>query len=71
MEARDFIADLLAKGMTQVEIAERTGIRQSSISKVLTGKVNDVLSVSYRRLQALYDEKQRESKASRDNRQAA
>lgn len=54
MEARDLIADLLAGGMTQTVIAARTGIPQPTISKVATGRVADVLSANYRKLQALH-----------------
>lgn len=56
MEAKDYIADLLARGWTQAQIAERTGIRQPTVSKVLRGEVADVLSRNYRKLQALHIE---------------
>lgn len=56
MEARDFIEVLVRAGLTQVEIAARSGIPQPTISKVARGEVADVLSRNYRRLQALHDE---------------
>jgi transcriptional regulator with XRE-family HTH domain len=56
MEAREMVADLVAHGLRQTEIAERTGLRQGAISKVLTGTVEDVMSRTYRKLQALHDE---------------
>lgn len=56
MEARDFIAALVDKGWTQAQIAERTGIPQPTLSKVLRGDVKDVLSRNYRQLQALHAE---------------
>ncbi len=60
MEARDFVEALIGRGMTQADIAERTGIPQPSISKVSRGKeaggVDDVMSRNYRKLQALYVE---------------
>lgn len=56
MEARDFIEALIKAGLTQVEIAARSGIPQPAISKVARGEVADVLSRNYRRLQALYEE---------------
>ena len=65
MEAREIIADLLAKGMTQAAIAQRTGLGQPTISKVLTGKVADVLSANYRKLQALHNEKKRQRKTAK------
>ena len=40
--------------MTQARIAALTGIPQPTISKVVTGRVADVLSVNYRKLQALH-----------------
>jgi transcriptional regulator with XRE-family HTH domain len=56
MEAKDYVAALVAHGMTQSQIAERTGIQQPTLSKVLRGDVGDVLSRNYRKLQALHDE---------------
>lgn len=56
MEARDFVAALVGKGLTQSQIAERTGIPQPTLSKVLRGDVDDVLSRNYRKLQALHSE---------------
>lgn len=56
MEARDFVEALRGAGLTQVQIAERTGIPQPTISKVERGDVADVLSRNYRKLQALHAE---------------
>lgn len=56
MEAKDFIAALVESGLTQSQIAERTGIPQPTLSKVLRGDVADVLSRNYRKLQALHAE---------------
>lgn len=56
MEARDFVVALIDAGLTQVQIAERCGIPQPTISKVARGDVKDVLSVNYRRLQSLHAE---------------
>jgi len=56
MEARDFVEALIGKGLTQSQIAERTGIPQPTISKVARGDVSDVLSRNYRKLQALHAE---------------
>ena len=56
MEARDFVQQLIAAGLTQGDIAARTGIPQPTISKVARGRVSDVLSRSYRKLQALHEE---------------
>ena len=55
MEARDYVKALIEAGLTQVQIAERTGIPQPTISKVYRGDVDDVLSRNYRRLQEVHD----------------
>lgn len=56
MEAKEFVEDLIRSGLTQQAISEKTGIPQPTLSKVLRGSVNDVLSKSYRKLQALHTE---------------
>lgn len=56
MEAKDFVAALVEHGLTQSQIAERTGIPQPTLSKVVRGEVSDVLSRNYRKLQALHAE---------------
>lgn len=56
MEARDFVKALIEQfGLTQSEIADRTGIPQPTVSKIFRGDVSDVLSRSYRKLQALHE----------------
>lgn len=56
MEAQDFVRELVDRGMTQSQIAERTGIPQPTLSKVLRGDVKDVLSRNYRQLERLHAE---------------
>lgn len=56
MEARDYVKALVEAGMTQIAIAEKTGIPQPTISKVMRGEVADVMSRNYRKLQALHAE---------------
>lgn len=56
MEARDYVLDLRRWGMTQAQIAERTGIAQPTISKIERGEVDDVLSRNYRSLQVVHQE---------------
>lgn len=56
MEAREFVQDLIDWGLTQDQIAERTGIPQPTISKIRRGAVNDVLSRNWRSLQAVHRE---------------
>ena len=71
MEARDLIADLMARDWTQVQIAERTGITQPTVSKVVRGEVRDVMSRSYRRLAALHAEVMGQAHGTPDVRDAA
>lgn len=53
-EARDFVQDLLDWGLTQQEIADRSGIQQPTISKIARGALHDVLSRNWRSLQAVH-----------------
>jgi predicted transcriptional regulator len=63
MEAKDFVTDLLKWGLTQVQIAERSGIPQPTISKIARGEVEDVLSRNYRSLQHVHEaEKKRRAR---------
>lgn len=56
MEARDYVLALKGFGLTQTQIAERTGIPQPTISKIERGDVDDVLSRNYRSLQRVHDQ---------------
>ena len=56
MEAKELVLAIRAFGLTQVEVSERTGIPQPTISKIERGAVEDVMSKSYRELQALHAE---------------
>lgn len=56
MDAIDYLKAIRDTGMTQMQVAERTGITQSSISKIERGDVSDVRSKSYRALVALHAE---------------
>lgn len=40
MNWKNLITDLVASGMTQVQIAEKAGCRQASISDLYTGKTS-------------------------------
>lgn len=54
MDAKDLLMAIRAFGLTQVQISERTGVAQSTISKIERGEVADIMSKSYRALQALH-----------------
>lgn len=56
MEARDFVLDLQRWGLTQAQIAERSGVPQPTVSKIARGTVDDVLSRNYRNLEAVHKE---------------
>lgn len=55
MEVRDYVLALKEKGLTQMQISDGSGITQSSISKIESGIVGDVMSKNYRALQSLYE----------------
>jgi transcriptional regulator with XRE-family HTH domain len=54
MEAKDYVMAIRTHGLTQAQIAERTGIPQPTISKIERGDVSDVMSKNYRALQNLH-----------------
>lgn len=60
MTPLDLITAIRAHGLTQVQIAERSGVTQSTVSKIERGAVHDVMSASYLSLQALYQELENE-----------
>jgi transcriptional regulator with XRE-family HTH domain len=71
MEAKDFLAAIRATGMTQAEVAVRTGIPQPTISKIERGEVEDVMSRNYRALQALHRKVARRAKPTQAAQEAA
>ena len=56
MDAKDYLIVIRAKGMTQAQVSEKTGIPQPTISKIERGDVSDVMSKTYLALQSLYKE---------------
>lgn len=57
MTAQTLIADLLASGLTQKEIERRTGIDQSTVSGIHTGRRGKRVSYeTMTRLQSVHDE---------------
>ena len=63
MEARDYVLALKGMHLTQVQISEGTGIPQPTISKIERGDVEDVMSKSYRAIQAFYEQAKATQKA--------
>ena len=55
MEARDYVLSIRSRGLTQGQVAQKTGIPQPTISKIERGEVSDVMSRNYRALQALHE----------------
>ena len=66
MEARDFVTDLQSWGLTQEQIAEKSGVPQPTISKIARGKVEDVFSRTYRSLQAVHAQEHERRSAAND-----
>jgi transcriptional regulator with XRE-family HTH domain len=60
MEAKDYVAAIRGRGLTQAQIAEKTGIPQPTVSKIERGEVSDVMSRNYRALQNLHAELEKE-----------
>ncbi len=56
LQPREIVQQLVGAGLTQSRIEERTGVSQSTISKLLTGRVDDVRSRLYLRLVDLHSE---------------
>lgn len=56
MKPRELVEALRAMGLTQKQIQERTGIPQSTISKIGLGRIHDVMSRRYVALQAAYEQ---------------
>jgi transcriptional regulator with XRE-family HTH domain len=56
MEPKQLVDALTERGWTQMQIFERTGIPQPTVSKIARGDVNDVMSKSYRALLTVYQE---------------
>jgi len=56
MDAQDYVLALRQCGLTQAQIAEKSGILQPIISKIERGDVQDVMSRTYRALQDLHTE---------------
>jgi len=54
MEARDYLLAVRALGLTQVQVAEQTGVPQPTISKIERGETKDVLSKNFLALQKLH-----------------
>lgn len=56
MEARDYLLAIRALGLTQVQVAEQSGVPQPTISKIERGETKDVLSKNFLALQKLHGE---------------
>lgn len=54
MEPKTLIADLIAIGWTQSQIAEAVGVGQSQISKLVMGERKEMRSGSWERLKAIH-----------------
>lgn len=63
MDAKQLVDALTAKGLTQKQIVERSGVPQATISKISTARVGDVMSKTYLALLNLYHEVSGKKKA--------
>lgn len=63
MDPKQLVQALSDSGLTQVQIAERTGIPQPTLSKLLRGDTQDVLSRNYLKLLEAHDLRMAEMKA--------
>lgn len=63
LTARDLVQQLQQLGLTQQEIADRSGIAQPTVSKILRGEVRDVLSRNFLALKTALQEKLAENAA--------
>jgi transcriptional regulator with XRE-family HTH domain len=63
MEAKDYVIAIRGRGLTQEQIAEKTGIPQPTVSKIERGEVSDVMSRTYRALQNLHAKLEKDSDA--------
>jgi len=61
MQVHELLKEIRNHGLTQVQVAERAGLPQSTISKLERGEVADVMSRSYLSLLALYNELQQKA----------
>ena len=53
---QQLLQQIRSTGLTQAEVADKTGIPQPTISKIERGAVEDVMSRSYRALAALHEQ---------------
>lgn len=56
MKPRELVQALRAMGLTQMQIQERTGIPQPTVSKIGLGRVRDVMSRHYVALLTAYEQ---------------
>lgn len=56
MDARDYLLAIRATGLTQSQVAERSGVPQPTISKIERRETRDVMSKNFLALQRLHHE---------------
>lgn len=56
LEPRDLVLAIKAAGLTQQQIKDKTGISQSTISKIERGANTDVRARTYRSLVSLHEQ---------------
>lgn len=63
MKPRELVKALRAMGLTQMQIQQKTGIPQPTVSKIGLGRVNDVMSRHYLALLAAYEQQLKDEAA--------
>ena len=54
-DARSMLLKLRARGHSQQWLVQMTGISQSTLSKLETGKISDIMGRNFQRLQATFN----------------
>ncbi|WP_157661675.1 helix-turn-helix domain-containing protein [Burkholderia ubonensis] len=70
MNAADIVKELSERGLTQLEIQRRSGVHQSTVSAIKTGRRGtNIRHDIHMKLQTLLDEVRAESKSTTDDAQ--
>ncbi|MDR8400085.1 helix-turn-helix transcriptional regulator [Paraburkholderia sp. USG1] len=56
MDARQLVVSIRKQGLTQEQIAERTGLSQGAVSHIETGRRKNVFATTKERLEKLHTE---------------
>lgn len=54
MDAKQLLAEVRGRGLTQVEVAAGMGVSQGTVSKIERGQTQDIKNSTYQKLVALH-----------------